>query len=136
MFQEIRIGRIQPPEARRVHRAGTAEQHQRYAAGRDFSRREENGFHLPLKVRPRGGNQKDITLVMTGEQMKALRELLDGFPPAEWLTPIVARVLEGNRLPTTTRLRNEGLGISRCHVMPGAGSNSECRPQDWAAALP
>jgi hypothetical protein len=46
--------------------------------GREFSHAEKDGLHIPLRVRRRGDNAKDITLVVPPGMAAVLRNLLDG----------------------------------------------------------
>lgn len=49
------------------------------AAGRDFSHSEHNGYHVPLKVRRRGGIEETLTLVIPFGLLRASAEFLTDF---------------------------------------------------------
>lgn len=47
------------------------------AAGRDFSHPEHNGYHVPLKVRRRGGAEQTLTLVIPFDLLRPCAEFLN-----------------------------------------------------------
>lgn len=47
-----------------------------HGAGRDFSHSEHNGYHVPLKVRPRGGTEETLTLVIPFDLLRPCAEFL------------------------------------------------------------
>lgn len=49
------------------------------AADREFSHFEHNGYHVPLKVRRRGGNEETLTLVIPFDLLRASAEFLNDF---------------------------------------------------------
>ncbi|OBG38123.1 hypothetical protein A5673_15585 [Mycobacterium sp. E3198] len=56
-----------------------------HKASRDFSHPEHNGYHVPMKVRVRGGAEETITLVIPPDLLSASAEFLHRF--AERLAP-------------------------------------------------
>jgi hypothetical protein len=47
-----------------------------HMASRDFSHPEHNGYHVPLKVRRRGGNEETLTLVIPFDLLPPSAEFL------------------------------------------------------------
>lgn len=52
-----------------------------HVASRDFSHREHNGYHVPLKVRRRGGAEETLTLVVPFDLLAPSAEFLSGAVP-------------------------------------------------------
>jgi hypothetical protein len=50
-----------------------------HKASRDFSHPEHNGYHVPLKVRRRGGTEETLTLVIPGELLPPSADFLYRF---------------------------------------------------------
>jgi len=47
-----------------------------HVASRDFSHPQHNGYHVPLKVRRRGGSEETITLVIPFDMLRPSAEFL------------------------------------------------------------
>jgi hypothetical protein len=55
-----------------------------HVASRDFSRPEHNGYHVPLKVRRRGGTEETLTLVIPFDMLRPTAEfLIHAIPDSE-----------------------------------------------------
>lgn len=52
-----------------------------HMAGRNLSHREHNGYHVPLKVRRRGGDEETLTLVIPADLLAPSAEFLLHFAP-------------------------------------------------------